>query len=205
MPLDRLVDVLRDPYVTVRVGDYVSAGLRDRPETRLMALSAYIASDPSDGADDLPPYAGRHKVNADHGGLLRAPDVASGTTDLGTPLLWVGHTGARTGLHVDIAHNFVWQLDGTKAFYVLPPHAIPWEQLVWANPRLAKCTSNVGGLPEDVRAERVDLGPGDVLYLPPGWFHETEVTSLGGTVNFFEQPLPVEVSHRGRPDGAPSR
>lgn len=104
--------------------------------------------------------------------------------------LWVGQSGApRTRrpvvspCHQDGYHNLFVQVRGTKQFTLFPPNASDvLHPFPFLHPSHAQCGANVSQLRPHVAAAAgrrdVTLQPGDMLYLPPLWFHE--VTSLSG-------------------------
>jgi len=96
---------------------------------------------------------------------------------------WIGPASASTGLHRDYLDNLAVQVLGAKRWRFVRPGAVermgaesrkydPWAVLA---------DRSVGALAaraDTVRGDffSVDLGPGDVLHVPAGWWHE--VTNL---------------------------
>ncbi|MET7300430.1 cupin-like domain-containing protein [Embleya sp. NPDC005575] len=101
--------------------------------------------------------------------------------------LFIGPAGARTPFHFDclLTHNSFFQVDGTKRFYLVPARYRTasylrdwrWSQVDAARPDLAAFPEFTG-----VPVHQVDVGPGDVLYMPPGTLHQ--VHSLTASVSF---------------------
>jgi hypothetical protein len=99
--------------------------------------------------------------------------------------LWVGPQGVVTPLHHDLTNNLFVQLHGRKRFYLasalhvgaLYNHHHVYSTASLRAPELTTCPELKG-----VRIHEVELGPGDVLFLPVGWWHEvvgcTASTSL---------------------------
>lgn len=98
--------------------------------------------------------------------------------------LWVGGNGVSTAAHYDMSHNFFIQLVGTKRFLLAPPSAhselnlYPWLHplgIFTSRPQQPSLSTQPPPHPAEaaalVDAVTADLGPGDVLYLPPLWFH----------------------------------
>ncbi len=84
-------------------------------------------------------------------------------------------------LHFDRQHNFFIQREGTKRWYVSERAAIknPHENLVYAGltqPFLEemKARGYEISLPLDCGRNMYELNPGDVLYVPPGFYHSPE-------------------------------
>ncbi len=92
---------------------------------------------------------------------------------------WIGPAGARTGLHFDLLDNLTLMLMGHKRFYLLPPPALKAHQWSSKYERWARLSKR--GVDQvwqeagpDVKGvlRVVDVGPGDALYVPHGWWHE---------------------------------
>lgn len=108
---------------------------------------------------------------------------------------WIGPAGAHTGLHHDLLDNVAVQVVGRKRFRLLPPGSVQrvggqsprYDQ--WA--RLSRLTADevtehaahrAAGGPDVLT---VDLGPGDVLHVPAGWWHEVVNLSPGVLLSGF--------------------
>jgi hypothetical protein len=110
------------------------------------------------------------------------------------PKLWLGAGGTYSGLHRDGTDNLYVQVWGRKRFLLASPDQ--WKCFyTWS-------TDLKGGLegcdvdPENPDLKRfplfaqahiigVDLGPGDMLYLPEGWFHHVRSLELSLSINFW--------------------
>ena len=92
--------------------------------------------------------------------------------------LWLGRSPVVAPCHYDGYHNAVAQLSGRKRFLLAPPTAWPLVRAFpFLHPSHAQCQL---GLDHQDATELTAaggrsavLGRGDVLYLPPLWFHET--------------------------------
>jgi hypothetical protein len=92
--------------------------------------------------------------------------------------VWVGPARARTGLHRDWLDNLALLVTGSKRFYLAPPGSVEQAGAVSAkHDRWAVLAAQgVDELAARLRGRHalhsVDLAPGDVLYVPRGWWHE---------------------------------
>ncbi len=116
--------------------------------------------------------------------------------------LWMGSKGALTPMHNDAMHNFYVQIYGEKKFTLYPPEA--WGHL-YLYPKYHLQHRNVQVNIRDVNYKRFPrfkqapepivaiVRPGDVLYLPPGWFHEVEaLTPTPISVNIWSPAIEIE-------------
>ena len=103
---------------------------------------------------------------------------------------WLSPKGTVTPTHYDISHNFFVQLQGRKQVLLFPPQS--WQHLylhpvlhpgalsaqvdVGAAPTAADALKFPHFRPEHLLGFEAEVGPGDVLYIPPLWFHR--VTTL---------------------------
>lgn len=99
--------------------------------------------------------------------------------------LWMGPSGTRTLLHCDFADNLIAQVVGRKRFVLYRPSAaarIPRREKTYAS-----CTADLdfdSPLPDEPDFE-VILEAGEMLYLPPGWWHYVESLERSITVTLF--------------------
>eukprot|EP00467_Chlorarachnion_reptans_P001128 CAMPEP_0114500496 /NCGR_PEP_ID=MMETSP0109-20121206/7997_1 /TAXON_ID=29199 /ORGANISM="Chlorarachnion reptans, Strain CCCM449" /LENGTH=899 /DNA_ID=CAMNT_0001678165 /DNA_START=246 /DNA_END=2945 /DNA_ORIENTATION=- len=96
--------------------------------------------------------------------------------DSANQFLWISSGGVVTHTHCDMDHNFFVQLHGEKRFLLYPPHT--YEHLALfprIHPLWHKSQFNSINQSSDSYAPlvsyRSDLEPGDILYVPPYWFH----------------------------------
>jgi len=102
--------------------------------------------------------------------------------------VWIGSRFATTPCHHDELHNFFVQIQGRKRFTLFPPDA--WSELQ-LYPKYHQYHRNVRADIESNTSKRpgrvdVELNPGDVLYLPPLWFHQVQaLTNTSISVNVW--------------------
>ena len=128
--------------------------------------------------------------------------------------VWMGQPHVIAHCHYDGYHNFFAQLYGSKKFTLFQPDN--WPGLYpypFLHPSHAQTQVNLSNtldidsfpLAESVRALEVVLQPGDLLYMPPLWFHLVESMDVSISVNVwtdshqtavmeevFSLPLPTE-------------
>lgn len=132
------------------------------------------------------------------------PHTLFARRDVVSSHVWMGPAQARTGLHFDLLDNIAVMLRGRKRFYLAPPGAVEQLEEVsdkydrWAVlSRISAATLGRHWL-QPVEEERqattpqlyvVDLEPGDVLYVPSGWWHEVVNLSPSLLLSGFHGPL----------------
>jgi hypothetical protein len=107
--------------------------------------------------------------------------------------LWMSSEGAECGAHYDVDHNFFLQLSGSKTFFIVEPAALPlFHPYSSLHPRWRQArNSSLNSVPSVINAAQearasalwpfpihADEGPwevtlqaGDMLYLPPYYYH----------------------------------
>ncbi|XP_003705237.1 HSPB1 associated protein 1 [Megachile rotundata] len=121
--------------------------------------------------------------------------------------LWIGNKGAHTNCHQDsYGSNLVAQIHGRKQWLLFPPDStrylqptrIPYEESTVYSKYNFFCPTEdneINILKIQERPKLVTLEPGDVLFVPPGWWHYVESLDLTVSVNVW---LPVETDHMSR-------
>lgn len=149
-------------FTTSTLGDYIELLERDsRPEDEQVYLKEF------DLLKTFPELASDLRREQ----LFPPGAIKSSST-------WIGPAHARTGLHYDLLDNFAVLIAGKKRFYLARPGAVEQAGLLspkydaWARLSLVGveelATHNTTG--DDFFV--VDLEPGDMLYVPAGWWHE---------------------------------
>jgi jumonji domain-containing protein 7 len=111
------------------------------------------------------------------------------------PLFWMGPADLASPLHLDVEHNLFVQLHGRKDWLLLPPEEgpnlyFPWpehpaELIHWSpvdpdRPDLARFPRFARA-----RAQAVTLAPGEILFVPSGWWHVVRYREPAVSVNHF--------------------
>jgi hypothetical protein len=107
-------------------------------------------------------------------------------------VVWLSHPGVRAQMHHDRSHNFFMQVRGRKKFKLYDPRA---HQQLHLYPAVsgARRQSQIdfeqaeaieNSALDELKAYRweVELQPGEMLYIPPFWFHEVESLDLSLSV-----------------------
>ena len=129
--------------------------------------------------------------------------------------IWMGEKGVVSPCHYDGYHNIYVQIFGKKRFVLAMPNASHTLQpFPFLHPSHAQC-QNLLALVENNATNKVgvyeaNLNPGDVLYIPPLWYHEVYTLETSISVNgwtqghevnqvskLFNLPLPDFVSPTG--------
>ncbi|KDR32912.1 cupin [Caballeronia zhejiangensis] len=109
------------------------------------------------------------------------------TTDENAGFFWFGPAGTKTPLHHDLTNNFMAQVVGSKRLNLIPFFDTPNVY----NHR--HCYSDMFGdsfdtvrFPRTAKMQHVEvnLNAGEVLFLPIGWWHYVEGTSVSITMTY---------------------
>ncbi len=107
-------------------------------------------------------------------------------------MLWIGPAGTFTPLHHDLTNNLLAQIVGRKRVILVPPSEAPllhnYQDVFSAignllDPAMLEAHPDL----RQVRLFDVTLQPGDMLFLPIGWWHQVEALdfSVSGTYTNF--------------------
>ena len=118
---------------------------------------------------------------------------------------WIGQPHVIAHCHYDGYHNFYAQLYGKKRFLLLRP--TNWPGLYpypFLHPSHAQAQVNVSSLEEQSKfplVQKVEtfeavLEPGDLLYIPPLWFHEVESLDVSISVNVWTDSAQTKVAEK---------
>jgi lysine-specific demethylase 8 len=111
------------------------------------------------------------------------------------PLLWLGPAGTVSTLHFDMSSNFLAQLHGRKQLILFSPDQA--QRLYYPWPAFGDGCKHFSPIeverpdlerfPRFAEAEALDvvLGPGDVLFLPSGWWHYVKSLDTSITLTYW--------------------
>lgn len=180
--------------VRARTGDYINNAFRaDRP-MQDMSMGEYLELVACGSGSLPPPYVGNLELRE----LNTLCHWPSYFRKMGPPRFWLGPTGTVTPLHCDFDDNIFAQIWGTKRIFLAPPHHDEFLYVREANPVLF-------GSPVDPEApddERFPLArqanliecivrPGDLLYVPAGWYHQVRALSFSLSSNRWARGVPL--------------
>ncbi|HEU4374430.1 MAG TPA: cupin-like domain-containing protein [Telluria sp.] len=192
--------VLRDRFshlhVRARVGDYINTAFAADRAMQDMSMAEYLDLVAA-GTHNLPPYLGNLELR-ELNSLCHWPTYFS---KMGPPRFWLGPAGTVTPLHCDYDDNIFAQIWGTKRIFLAPPHHGEFLYPSEANAILF-------GSPFDPEAPDFDkfplarqattieciVNPGDMLYVPAGWYHQVRALTFSLSANRWARALPFALS-----------
>ncbi|HJV01310.1 MAG TPA: cupin-like domain-containing protein [Burkholderiaceae bacterium] len=188
--------ILRERYghvpVRARVGDYINTAFAPDRAMRDMTMLDYLDLVAA-GTDALPPYLGNLELRE----LNRLCHWPTYFDKMGPPRFWVGPAGTVTPLHCDYDDNIFAQVWGSKRIFLAPPHH---EEFLYPK----EANAILFGSPFDPEApdfERFPLArqaamiecivePGDMLYVPAGWYHQVRALTFSLSSNRWARAVP---------------
>jgi len=196
-PLTSLTpQTLRERYshlqVRARVGDYINTAFAPDRAMQDMSMLEYLELADA-GKHDLPPYLGNLELR-ELNSLCHWPTWFD---KMGPPRFWIGPAGTVTPLHCDYDDNIFAQIWGTKRIFLSPPHH---DEFLY--PREANAI--LFGSPFDPEAPDFDqfplarqatmieviVHPGDMLYVPAGWYHQVRALTFSLSSNRWARAVP---------------
>jgi len=201
-PLCRLTpQELRERFgevpVRARVGDYVATAFAPDRAMRDMSLRAYLDLSLDPGrtpSDDLPPYVGNLELRE----LNAMCHWPAWFDKMGPPRFWLGPARTVTPLHCDYDDNIFAQIWGSKRIFLAPPHHDEFLYTREANPVLFGSPFDPEApdfeafpLARQAAVVEVVVEPGDMLYVPAGWYHQVRALSFSLSSNRWARALPL--------------
>jgi hypothetical protein len=200
-PLSALTpETLRDRFgdlrVRARVGDYVDTAFAPDRAMQDMSLLAYLEL-VAHNTQDLPPYLGNLELRQ----LNTLCYWPAYFKKMGPPRFWLGPAGTVTPLHCDYDDNIFAQIWGTKRLFLSPPHHDEFLYPREANAILFGSPFN----PEAPDFEKFPLArqavmiecimqPGELLYVPAGWYHQVRSLTFSLSANRWARALPLALN-----------
>lgn len=147
------------------------------------------------GAKNNTSYLGMSPINEQFPQLLEdleTPKLIRSSDVLQTINLWVGGIGCDSGLHYDFNNNFYYQVSGSKELSLFSP-----DDSIYLYPSQQKTTNHVS----EIQLYNIDhkrfplfekatwykgiIEAGDVLYIPPYWWHDLLILETSISVNYW--------------------
>nr|WP_229217460.1 cupin-like domain-containing protein [Massilia forsythiae] len=186
--------------VRARVGDYIDTAFApDRPMRDLL-LGEYLdlvtgngGSDPG-AAGHPPPYVGNLELR-ELNGMCHWP---AWFDKMGPPRFWLGPTGTVTPLHCDYDDNLFAQVWGRKRIMLAPPHHDAFLYVREANAILFGSPFDPEApdfarfpLARQAHVTECIVEPGEMLYVPAGWYHQVRALTFSLSANRWARAMPL--------------
>lgn len=125
--------------------------------------------------------------------LRPAPGFVFPSRQPGSTKLWVGPAGTRTALHHDVDSVLFCQVHGRKRFWLVPSFETPHvynREFVWS--AVDAGAPDLARFPDFARAHvhEVVVGPGEMLFIPVGWWHQVHALDVSVSVTFQSLDVP---------------
>ncbi|MFS0828792.1 cupin-like domain-containing protein [Pseudomonas phoenicis] len=202
MSVEQALEHFSDVQGISRHGQYADRAFLSEREFKAVKVVDFVAgmkhaSQPT--SDEPAAYMGNNQLPRQWMHLIRFPELFERSQYI-APRFWLGPVGTLTPLHRDDSDNLFAQVWGEKSILLAAPHHR--EALgSWATSPdggLEGCDFNPGKPNwEDFPAARnvdflhVRLGPGDLLFLPEGWFHQVSSLTMSLSINFWTHSVRV--------------
>ncbi|WP_373992100.1 cupin-like domain-containing protein [Duganella sp. BuS-21] len=178
--------------VRARVGDYINTAFAPDRAMQDMSMAEYL--DLAERTQGLPPYLGNLELRE----LNSMCHWPTWFDKMGPPRFWIGPAGTVTPLHCDYDDNIFAQIWGSKRLFLAPPH-----HDAFLYPREANAI--LFGSPFDPEAPdyeqfplarqatmiEVIVHPGDMLYVPAGWYHQVRALTFSLSSNRWARGVPL--------------
>ncbi|NML62927.1 cupin-like domain-containing protein [Massilia sp. RP-1-19] len=179
--------------VRARVGDYINTAFAPDRAMQDMSMLEYLEL-VATGTHELPPYLGNLELR-ELNGMCHWPAYFD---KMGPPRFWLGPAGTVTPLHCDYDDNIFAQIWGSKRVFLSPPH-----HDAFLYPREANAI--LFGSPFDPEAPDFEkfplarqatmieciVNPGDLLYVPAGWYHQVRALTFSLSSNRWARAVPI--------------
>ena len=178
--------------VRARVGDYINTAFAPDRAMQDMSMLEYLELVAA-GTHELPPYLGNLELRE----LNRLCHWPSYFDKMGPPRFWLGPAGTVTPLHCDYDDNIFAQVWGSKRIFLSPPHH---DELLYPK----EANAILFGSPFDPEAPdfarfplaraatmiECIVNPGDLLYVPAGWYHQVRALTFSLSSNRWARAVP---------------
>lgn len=128
-------------------------------------------------------------------GDIRFPDVFE-ETDFFSSVIRIGSRGVQVWTHYDVMDNALIQVSGQKRITLFSPEDTNYLYLSGDKSQVLDIDNpDTDAFPDFLKAKRYEttLNPGDVIFIPALWHHNTVAQVFGIGVNVFWKNLPHEM------------
>jgi hypothetical protein len=181
--------------VRARVGDYIGTAFAPDRAMQDMTMAEYL--DLAERTEGLPPYLGNLELK-ELNSMCHWPTFFD---KMGPPRFWIGPAGTVTPLHCDYDDNIFAQIWGTKRIFLAPPHHDQFLYPKEANAILFGSpfdpeAPDYGRYPLARQANLVEVivQPGDMLYVPAGWYHQVRALTFSLSSNRWARAVPLTLA-----------
>lgn len=196
-------DVLREQFshvpVRARVGDYINTAFAADRAMQDMSMGQYLDL-VAEGKYALPPYLGNLELRE----LNRLCHWPTYFDKMGPPRFWLGPAGTVTPLHCDYDDNIFAQVWGRKRIFLSPPHHDAFLYPSEANAILFGSpfdpeAPDFARFPLARQATMIEciVEPGDMLYVPAGWYHQVRALTFSLSSNRWARAVPLALALHG--------
>ena len=204
-PLSRLTPlVLRERFghlpVRARVGDYINTAFAADRAMRDMTMCAYlelVSDETQGGTNNPPPYLGNLELR-ELNSMCHWPAYFD---KMGPPRFWIGPARTVTPLHCDYDDNIFAQIWGSKRIFLSPPHHGEFLYTREANAVLFGSpfdpeAPDFEQFPLARQASMIEcvVNPGEMLYVPAGWYHQVRALTFSLSANRWARALPFALN-----------
>lgn len=173
--------------------DYAVDGQIKKIEMPLSKLIAYIVSDEKDKNSYYLQHSSIKKNFPKLHKDLEEPSIIKKTDNLEHVNLWLGGKGCLTQLHYDRNQNFLMQFRGVKEITFFSSSDTPYlypiegEGQITSISEIKLADVNYDKFPLFKKAKPffAKLEPGDMIYMPPGWWHQVKTVQWSISVNYW--------------------
>ncbi len=190
---ETLKNLFGELQVKVRVGDYVQKAFSRERTILEMSLAEYFDYLQKD-AEVVPPHLGNQKLPK-LTALCQWPDYYQ---QYDKPRVWLGPAGTITPLYCDYDDNLVVQVFGEKRFIIYSPNDYELFAPREINPVLYGSNFEPDSpdyenfpLARDAHSIECIVKPGEMLFLPAGWFHQVKSLAFSLSVNRWAYDPPM--------------
>lgn len=188
--------------VRARVGDYINTAFAPDRAMQDMTMREYLAL--AEASEGLPPYLGNLELR-ELNSLCHWPAYFD---KMGPPRFWIGPAGTVTPLHCDYDDNIFAQVWGSKRIFLAPPHHDAFLYPSEANAILFGSpfdpeAPDFARFPLARKAALVEctVGPGEMLYVPAGWYHQVRALTFSLSSNRWARAVPLALHGDRAPPG----